>query len=209
MSNFFARQAATDSRLFKRSCQELIGICEGMLVDGYLCDAEILYLKNWLEENDQIAYTWPGEVVYKRIVEVLNDGEITEEERRYLTKTLQELIGGSFSETGGTPAEPISFPIARVNAIEFEGKTFCFTGTFLFGTRPACHKATEKVGGIPALRITRKLDYLVIGTLSTRSWANTSFGRKIEKAVGLQNSGCPVTIIDEQTWVKGLPKKGY
>lgn len=206
MSNIFARQAATDARLLKRSCQELIGICEGMLVDQRLSNQEILYLKNWLEENDEIAYTWPGEVIYKRVNEVLDDGVIDESERKYLAKTLEELVGGSFQETGATPTEPISFPIQQVESIEFVGKTFCFTGTFLFGTRPACHKATEKVGGIPTMGITRKLNYLVIGTTSTRSWANTSFGRKIEKAVELQRDGCPITIIGEQTWVKGLPE---
>lgn len=205
MSNDFARMGATDARLLKRSCQELIGIAEGMLVDGELSDTEIVYLKNWLEENDRIAYTWPGEVVYKRVCDVLDDGVIEESERDFLAKTLEELIGGDFQKTGATPSESVSFPVQQVDSIDFDGKTFCFTGTFIFGTRPACHKATEKIGGIPAPRITKKLDYLVIGTMSTRTWANTSFGRKIEKAIELQKSGSPLFIINEKTWVENLP----
>ena len=205
MSREFARMAATDNRLLKRSCQELIGIAEGVLVDDHLSDAEILYLKNWLEEHDHIANTWPGEVIFKRVCEVLDDGEIDESERKYLKKTLEELIGGSFQETGATPSDPIAFPIQQVDGIDFDGRSFCFTGTFLFGTRPACHKATEKAGGIPAKNITKKLDFLVIGTLSTPSWANTSFGRKIERAVQLQQDGCSLVIIDEKSWVQELP----
>lgn len=205
MSGFFSRTAATDARLLKRSCESLIGLCTGMLVDGHLSDDEIIYLKNWLDENDEIAYTWPGEVLYKRINQVLADNVIDENERKYLTKTLEDLIGGSFQETGATSGVSTSLPVQTVESIEIDGKTFCFTGTFLFGTRSACHRATEKAGGEPAPRITKKLDYLVIGTMSTHSWANTSFGRKIEKAMDMQKDGVPLTIIDEQCWVRHLP----
>ena len=136
----------------------------------------------------------------------LKDGRIDKKERDYLTNTLKQLIGGSFQESGAVGGEATSLPVQQVSEIDFEGRTFCFTGSFLYGTRPACHKATEKAGGIPAPRITQKLDYLVIGTMSTRSWANTSFGRKIERAVEIQESGCPLVIIDEQTWIEKLPK---
>ena len=204
MSNTFARNAATDARILKRSFESLIGICTGMLVDGHLSDDEILFLKTWLDENNEIAFAWPGEVVCKRINKALEDGIIDEGERKHLTKTLQELIGGDFQETGATPSEPISLPVQEIESLEFDEQTFCFTGTFIFGTRPACQKATEKAGGISAKRITKKLDYLVIGTMSTRSWANTSFGRKIEKAVEYQAEGCPLVIIDESSWARYL-----
>ena len=196
---------ATDARLLKRSCQELIGIAEGMLVDDQLCDKEIIFLKNWLEKNGEIAYTWPGEVVYKRICDVLEDGHIDEAERSFLTKTLEELAGGGFHDTGALSSDPTSLPLEQVHTLVFAGSSFCFTGTFLYGTREACHRATEKAGGVSAPRITKKLDYLVVGTMTTRSWAHTSFGRKIEKAVQLKQDGCPLSIIDEKDWVSSLP----
>ena len=93
----------------------------------------------------------------------------------------------------------------EVEEIDFDGNSFCFTGTFLYGTRTACHKATESAGGIAAKGITKKLDYLVIGTNTTESWANTSFGRKIEKAVDYRDSGVPLAIISEACWINHLP----
>ncbi|MCH7687994.1 MAG: BRCT domain-containing protein [Planctomycetes bacterium] len=176
-----------------------------MLVDGHLSDDEIIFLKSWLEENDEIAHTWPGEVLYRRINKVLADNVIDEDERSYLKKTLEELIGGSLQETGATSGIATSLPVQEIENIEFERRKFCFSGTFLYGTRAACHRVTEQAGGEPANNITRKLDYLVIGTMSTRSWANTSFGRKIEKAMEFQKQGAPLTIIDEQSWVRYLP----
>ena len=47
---------------------------------------------------------------------------------------------------------------------------------------------------------TRDSDYLLIGLFASRDWANTSFGRKIEKAVALRESGIPIAIISEEHW---------
>ena len=155
-----------------------------------------------------LAVTWPGEVVYKRINQVLADGAIDEDERKYLTETLDSLIGGTMQEIGATEGLSTSLPVDDVSDIDFDGRSFCFTGTFLFGTRSACHKATELAGGIAAKGVTRKLDFLVIGTNTTRTWANTSFGRKIEKAVDYRNSGLPLAIVSEACWVRHLPFSG-
>lgn len=51
-----------------------------------------------------------------------------------------------------------------------------------------------------------KLDYLVLGPLVTPSWAHTSFGRKIEKAIDYQRRGCLIEIIDESGWFKQIGK---
>ena len=176
-----------------------------MLADGHLSDQEIIFLKTWLEENDEIAYSWPGEVIYRRISRVLEDNIIDDDERTYLTKTLEDLIGGSFEETGATSGVATSLPVQDVETMKFKGKKFCFSGQFLFGTRAACHKETERVGAKFVMNVSKGLDYLVIGTMSTRSWANTSFGRKIERAMEYQKEGCDLLIIDEECWARHLP----
>ena len=47
---------------------------------------------------------------------------------------------------------------------------------------------------------TRETNYLVIGTFASRDWANTNYGRKIEHAVELRESGCGISIISEEYW---------
>jgi hypothetical protein len=205
MFNFFGKQAATESRLLKRSCETLLGMCNGMLADGELSDYEILFLNNWLTENDDIADTWPGEILYERIRAALADGVIDDSDRSSLLATVKCLIGSTFQEAGATSGFSRGFPVNAIDGIDFAGKVFCFTGQFLFGTREACHRATVRVGGVPSRRINQKLNYLVIGTMSARPWANTSLGRKIEKAVDYQKSGSPLLIVDEATWVGCLP----
>lgn len=204
MKDDFSVVGATESRLLRRSCESLIGICSGLVADGDLNDKEIIFLSTWLAENESIARTWPGEVVFAKIREVLADGIVSPEERAYLVNILEQLAGGSFAETGAVGFSSNGLPTDDSVEVEIPGRLFCFTGQFLFGTRASCEKAISARGGSAASNITQKTHYLVIGELASRSWKNTSHGTKIESAVGLQAQGVPICIISEAYWVRKL-----
>lgn len=202
MSSHYIR-AATDARLLKRGCESLLGICAGLIADGQLNDLEIRFLRMWLIENSSISATWPGEVIHQRISDVLSDGVISEEERSYLLKTLEQLVGGSFVEEGAIPANSSTLGIDEGVNIVMTGKSFCFTGQFLYGTRNACERVVTQRGGI-IKSVSKNLDYLVLGELSSHSWKYTSFGNKIDAAIELKNSGIPLLIVSEAQWVQAL-----
>jgi len=204
MSNFFARMVSTENRLLKRSCESLLGICTGLLADNHLSDNEIHFLDTWLADHDDIANTWPGEILVKRIRSVLADGIIDEDEREYLRSTLSDLIGGVLEETGATFGISTQLPLDSVDDIQIEDHSFCFTGNFLYGTRAACHKATEDRAGKVSKSVLMSLDYLVIGTMTSREWAHTSHGRKIEKAMHYKSKGKPIAIISEEQWIQAI-----
>ncbi len=196
------KRACTDARLLKRSCESLLGISAGLLADGELSDQEIKYLHLWLSENQSLTSTWPGEVIYSRINEVLADNKITEGGRNHLKQTLSELIGGALQETGvAFGSASTSLPVDDIDSIEIKNKIFCFTGTFIYGTRAKCERAVAQRGGKAIPRIRKDLNYLVIGTMSTRAWAHTSHGRKIEKAIEFKKNNCPIYIIAEKQWI--------
>lgn len=179
----FARHAAADRRLLKRFCEALLGISAGLLADGELSDKELLFLDSWLQEHDDIAATWPGEVIFVRVRDVLADGFITEEERAYLKETLSALLAGTLAETGATSGVATRLPIDEIDAIAIPDRSFRFTGSLLYGTRVACERAVRERDGAVVPSVRADLDYRVIGTLASRAWANTSHGRKIEKAM--------------------------
>lgn len=204
MAENFSRHAATEARLLKRSCEALLGVCAGLLADGVLCDEEIRFLNLWLKDNEQIAHTWPGEVVYARVRDVLADNIITEDERIYLKQTLTDLLGGTLQQTGATSGLSTSLPLDEVDLIEIPDALFCFTGQFIYGTRAACERAVLDRGGNTIPRVRKDLDYLVIGTMASREWAHTSHGRKIEKAIEFKNKGSNVSIVSEEQWIQYL-----
>lgn len=204
MNESVARLVTTESRLLKRSCESLIGICSGLIADGDLNDKEIIFLSTWLAENDLIAKTWPGEVVFSRVREILADGVVTVEERAYLVDALEKLAGGSFADTGAIGFNANTLPVDPAVAVNIPGSSFCFTGQFLFGTRAACERAIGFRAGLVSPGVSRKTNYLVIGEMASRAWKNTSHGTKIEAAVLLQSQGASIQIVPEASWVRAL-----
>lgn len=203
MSDSYPIMVATDTRLLKRSCESLIGIASGLIADGDLNDLEIRFLATWLAEHPELATTWPGEIVYKRVREVLSDGVVSNAERDNLCKTLGELIGGAFSDSGAATAEPSSLPLDYSIDVSIPASSFCFTGEFVFGTRHACERAVQLRDGRIA-PVGKKLNYLVIGEMASRAWKYSTFGSKIEAAMKLKQEGVPLSIVSEQQWIRAL-----
>ena len=57
------RNQISESRVLKQSCESLLGLCAGMLADGVLNNEEILFLNNWLTDNQALASEWPGDII--------------------------------------------------------------------------------------------------------------------------------------------------
>ena len=203
MTNFFTRQSATFRNDLNRSLGALVGIAQGLVCDRNLNDAEITFLKNWLEANENISLTWPGDVVYARIQAVLADGIVTDEERAHLLDTLHKLIGGSLEELEST-THVSDLMFDPVTTVEFAGRVFCLTGDFVFAPRSVCAAAIETRGGAVAASVTKKLNYLVVGGLGSPEWKHGSFGTKVEKAVTLKRDGLPILIVHEDHWANSL-----
>ncbi|WP_293006896.1 BRCT domain-containing protein [Nitrosomonas sp.] len=193
-----------DNRQLTKAIQTLMGICTGITADNQLNDQEILFLSTWLKEYPETVTKWPGSIIAERISHILSDGIITQDEREDLFETLSRLQGNYFSDTGSAKNEIAFIDYCIDKQIFFTEKQFCFTGEFLLGTRAVCKRITEKVGGLTVENVSMKLDYLVIGTILSEEWAFTSYGRKIEKAMGLRNSLSRPNIISEKQWTEAI-----
>lgn len=202
MSNFFARLRAADANEIKRSLGALVGIAQGLLCDKKLTDDEIVFLDKWLRENDAIANAWPGDIIHARVRSVLADDIITEAERAYLVDTLSQLIGGSFDQLPGrTHVTELAFD--DIDKVRFDQTRFCLTGEFVFAPRDICATEIEKRGGIVG-GVTKKLRYVVVGSLGSPEWKHGSFGTKIEKAMQYKRAGVQILIVSEDVWAASL-----
>ncbi len=204
MGNFFARLAASDQRILRRSCETLIGICTGLMADRHLNDEEIRFLSLWLAEHAELANTWPGEVILARVRAIHMDGIVDEEERAHLEQTLRRLLGGTLEETGAADGLATKLPLDQVDSIVFRDRSFCCTGQFIFGTRTACERAIVDRGGLVSAGVRKDLSYLVIGMMASHEWAHSTFGTKIEKAMEYRDKGRTIYIVGEEQWTKCL-----
>lgn len=192
------------NRIAERNVDELIGLCKGILADGHIHQSEAEFLLRWLETNSNARSQWPANVIYPRLQEMLSDGKLDDAEQRELLQILMNM-GARPKALDDAPSAASHLPVDDpAPQIQFEGSLFVCTGTFLSGTRAQVQSEIQLRGGKTGSAPTKNTHYLVIGEIGSRDWIHSTHGRKIEKAVELKASGCPILIVSEEHWIKYL-----
>lgn len=189
-------------RINDRIVNELCGLCHGALADGKIDQSEVEYLQKWLVANSVATKNPVVALLLGKIGPMLEKGRVSESDSAAVLQILSDFVGGRFElgEVAKASKLPLDLPYPE---IAFQGSRFCFTGTFAYGSRKDCEGAVEEKGGVSGT-LTRKTDYLVIGSYVTDSWSNSSFGRKIEKAVAMKAKGRKLAIVGEDHWISCL-----
>ena len=198
------RTARDYSRLTDRDIDELLGICRGIIADDVVSHDELKFVFQWLEDHAYLKETWPCDTLADRIQRVLADGALTAGESTEILCFLRLLIAPQPDlppETVQATRLPLDVPEPEV---VFKNMSFCFTGTFVFGSRSACVDAIEERGGFAEGSVRKTLDYLVVGSFRSEAWIHSTYGRKIEKAVELRNRYGRPFILGEAHWARAL-----
>lgn len=186
-----------------RQIDTLIGLSTGIIADGRVDQAEAEVLQNWLAQASQQTDNPIIINLLEKVSAMLEDNILDDDEASELFSTLETLSGGTtkFGEISKPSSLPLDSPTPKIT---FEDKHFLFTGTCAFGTRKQCQDEISKLNGIAVSSVTKKLDYLVIGSYVTDSWIHETFGRKIEKAMEYRESGLSLKIVSEEEWAKSM-----
>lgn len=184
----------------------LNGLCKGLISDKKLGDEEVKYLDWWLTQNGTLKNNYPGKELYTLVKDILKDGIITTEESQTLHKALIDFTGCDL-ENGVVDGLSTKLPLDANVEITLEGKVFCLTGVFMAGKRSHVEDIVKQNNGLISNTVSKKIDYLVIGTLSSRDWRFSSHGRKIEKAISYRDSdGVSLKIVSEEMLFDALPR---
>lgn len=184
-----------DSSAFETGLgDELVGYIKGLTSDRAINDVELSRLQELLDVCVESPLTAP----VRRLVAQYSD------DRPLLLRSLTAIAGHdpdcgvvrglSVGEIFDDPIDP--------SRIGFPNRAFCFTGTFHFGTRSRCAERVYELGGDFHKHMRHATNYLVVGTIATRAWCSTTYGRKIEDAlVARQKKGFEnFSIISESAW---------
>jgi NAD-dependent DNA ligase len=156
----------------------------------------------WLDAHRACLDTWPANILYARLRRMLADGALDDQEQGDLLGLVLQIAQ---PRTDAGIVVPSTLPLdTPPPAVLIEGRSFCFTGVFDFGTRADCQAAVSDRGGICLHGITKKLHYLVIGNIGSETWRHSSFGAKIVKAVDYRESGLPIAVVSEGHWAAHL-----
>ena len=182
-----------------RQVDTLIGLSKGLIADQKVDQAEAEFLMSWLVQNQQASENPVICNLLDKVAVMLEDGVLDADESSELLRLLQSMAGDQsvIGELAKTSSLPVNDPLP---SISFDATSFLFTGTCAYGTRRACQAAIESLGALNAKGVTKSLNYLVLGTYVTDSWAHEAFGRKIEKAMQYRDNGLPIAIVTEEHW---------
>jgi hypothetical protein len=182
----------------------MLGIAKGLLADGIVVEEEGRVLHEWGANHPDALSVWPANLIFSRVQQFFADGRIDAADREELKGILTALVGGTLTiQLGheGASTLPLDSPPP---AICWHDAVFVFTGKFAYGTRAHCEREVLQRGGIVEPRINCRTSFLVIGTFSSEDWKHTSYGRKIEQAVALRDSGLPLRIVGEDHWANSM-----
>jgi hypothetical protein len=193
----------------QRSKAELLGIIEGVLADGAIVEPEARFLMDWIRRHADIRNQWPGDVLFARIEAMLADGVLDLEEQRELLGRLMdyqilrdraqqtEAIAPAVSSAKVSVRSPYDDPLPP---IEHMGRVFVVTGEFACGKRGEIAGKIESLGGTVANAVSKKVHFVVIGSLGSDLWKTDGYGTKIEKAIELRMQHVPVALVPESHW---------
>lgn len=139
--------------------------------------------------------------LYQRINQALEDKFVDQDEKKELFETLNQLTGKIDKNAQNNSTKlPLTDPPPTIS---FPGKNYCFTGHFVTGTRKQVESIVIEKGGRTQSAPTFSTNYLVIGLIGSTDWIHSTYGRKIERAVEIQN-GHNIKIISEEHWAQFL-----
>lgn len=198
-------KAFRSEAIVDRQIDELIGLIKGIMADGMVHQGEVEFLLAWMETNKATLDKWPAKAIYPRLVAALRDSRMDLEEEREIMDLLMGTVGGNTALLIGEVSNSTSLPYTKpAPVITFSESAFCFTGKFASGTRQWCEQRVSELGGVTQGNVTKSLKYLVIGEIGSRDWLHSTHGRKIEKAIELNEAGATIHVVGEQHWFEHL-----
>ena len=184
--------------------QVLCGLAHGLLADNELNDNEISALAEWVSQNNFLKGHYPFDEIDAMLCSVLSDKIITYEERESLMALLGSLV--EFKDSYNlvqTDYETLrkKYSIGGICAvaphIEFENRTFCVTGDSYKASRKEIKDIISNNGGIIRDKVTKATDYLIVCDGGNPCWAYACYGRKVETAMQIRQTGGKIQLIAE------------
>lgn len=177
--------------------QILQSILAGIISDNLITETELMELSNWMEEREHLKRCWPYDEIESLIVSTLADKRIDAHEHKMLFEYFSD-----FSEIK-PDIEAIKTSISTVSGIcsispriNFSGSTFCFTGEAKYPREELEIQVMDREGTVTR-SISKKVNYLVIGSEGNPCWAYACYGRKIEQAINLRKQGHSLLLVHE------------
>lgn len=177
--------------------QELHGIVGGIAADRLIEKREIEYLTEWLETNrTRLKSHYPYDEIESLVFGLFHDGNIAKEDHDELVEYFQQFVALSGKKTLDVRRK---YGIVSIDPeLFFFNRRFSITGASHKAKRSEMVQVIEERNGTHNGTVCLKTDYLVYCDGGSKAWAYSCYGRKIEEAMRLRETGHTIQIIAER-----------
>jgi NAD-dependent DNA ligase len=193
-----------EARIERRSVDALLGMAAGLTADNQINQQEAEFLKVWMEHHLRQLDDPVINLLYRRLADMLKDGLLDADESSELLTTLKQFTGET-RQSSNPFTSPTTLPLNNpAPMLEWSQRVYLFTGTMAYGPRKTCEALVTQNGGSIGASVSKKIDYLVVGSIGNDQWLHSSYGSKIKKAVEIRDAGANIAIISEEHWQQAL-----
>jgi DNA polymerase III epsilon subunit-like protein len=161
--------------------QSLKDILGGIVSDRRIEFDEAVTLSMWLRRTQSELPDHLFSELSQTLFEVLQDGVIDSDEESKVLTIIDRIL----------------HPASTAQSVVFVDKVFVLSGDFQHGMKPDVASMIESKGGSVVGSVSKKVDFVVIGSYGSDLYANGTYGTKVKRAMELQDQGCPIAIISE------------
>lgn len=164
-----------------KKMQKLQEIILEIVGDNVISDDEIMQLKTWLEQHDDLKGFYPFDKIFELVEDIMMDGKLNEAEEQELLSFLDTFIN----------------PQTENAEIDFYEKLVCLSGEFNYGSKKQVEDFLLDRGAVIAKSVTGKLNILILGEAGSVAWKYGNYGSKYEKVCQLNEKGKSIIIAKE------------
>lgn len=195
---------ALSAEAFTQCIAALLGIVKGIVPGDTLNERDVLALNAWLCYHEELLDLWPANVIAERISEVLAERKMPGAEAKDLSNALTLVLNWGFVPPGRLDPLAADETMEPFQTVEIPGRSFLFSGQFLYGAHSRCEAAVLQRGGLADKTVGPSLDYLVLGSLPRSGAPGSEFPAVLKTARELRRRGDKISIVSEQAWHSAL-----
>ena len=166
-----------------KSMESLMGLASSIVGDGHVTLAESVSLAEMIENDPNLSCSTVGRKLLAQLGAAIMDGKIDGEEEAAIKASINALLD---------PVSAVSDDMGDI-----DGKTYCLTGDFDFGSKDEIEERLASLGGKRSKSVTKSCDYVIVGSNGSARWSFGSYGSKVMKALEWQGKGHDVRIVRE------------
>lgn len=211
--------ACSTQRKIDRSVDELVGVCRGIIADGFIVDAEAKFLRSWLDSHHVLRAVPEAILLLNRLATALEDGVIDADEEAAILASILEVARPEPPEgqsqarrenplAGTASASVHKLPYDDPANFHPAGTSIVLTGVFVEGSKADVIRVLEAHGGRIGNAVSGRTDYVIVGALGSADWLSSSGGTKIRAAIELKERGNPVRLVSEAHMRAFLDRNG-